>query len=129
MAHASIADVTVRWGRVPSAEESAALAVRLEDVERIILRRIPDLEDLLLSGDILEEDLIQVESDAVLRLMRNPDGFVSETDGNYTYQLSQQTAAGRLELLPEEWELLGVVRTRLSFLTPYGVGDGDPGVG
>ena len=118
MAYASVTDVTVRWGRVPTTEEAAAIEVRLDDVERMILRRIPDLDDQIIDGTIFEEDLIQVEADAVLRLARNPDGYVSETDGNYTYQLSQQTAAGRLEILPEEWELLGVVRTRLSFLTP-----------
>lgn len=118
MAYASVTDVTVRWGRVPTTEEAAAITVRLEDVERLILRRIPDLDDQILDGTILEEDLIQVEADAVLRLARNPDGYVSETDGNYTYMLSQQQSQGRLEILPEEWDLLGVVRTRLSFLTP-----------
>lgn len=118
MAYASVSDVTVRWGRVPTTEETAAIQVRLDDVERLILRRIPDLDQQILDGTILEEDLIQVEADAVLRLARNPDGYVSETDGNYTYMLSQQQSMGRLEILPEEWELLGIVRTRLSFLTP-----------
>lgn len=118
MAYASSTDVTVRWGRVPTTEEAAAIDVRLEDVERLILRRIPDLEDQITAGTILEEDLIQVEADAVLRLARNPDGYVSETDGNYTYMLSQQQTMGRLEILPEEWDLLGVSRGRLSFLTP-----------
>jgi hypothetical protein len=129
MAFATVGDVTVRWGRIPTPEEAAAIEVRLGDVERMIVRRIPDLDEQVASGAIGLDDLIQVEADSVLRLQRNPDGFVSETDGNYTYQLSQQQSAGRLEILPEEWELLGVVRTRLSFLTPYPVLDGSSGVG
>jgi hypothetical protein len=118
MAYASLEDVSVRWARIPTPEEAAAIQVRLDDVERMILRRIPDLDEQIADGSIELEDLKLVEAEAVLRLARNPEGYVSETDGNYTYQLSQQTIAGRLEILPEEWELLGVVRTRLSFLTP-----------
>lgn len=108
MAYATSADVSVRWARTPSAEEAALIDVRLEDVERLIRKRIPTLDVLVANDTILEDDLIQVEADAVLRLVRNPEGFVSESDGNYTYQFSHATAAGKLEVLPEEWTLLGV---------------------
>lgn len=108
MAYATSEDVAVRWARTPSDEEAALIEVRLEDVERLIRKRIPNLDSLIASGSVLEEDLIQVESDAVLRLVRNPEGFVSESDGNYTYQFNQTTSAGKLEVLPEEWTLLGV---------------------
>jgi len=49
-----------------------------------------------------------VESDVVLRLVRNPEGYLSETVGDYTYMLRQYLASGKLELLPEDWETLGV---------------------
>ena len=120
MAYATSDDVAVRWARTPSDEEAALIEVRLEDVERMIRKRIPTLDDLVSDGDILEDDLIQVEADSVLRLVRNPEGYVSESDGNYTYQFNQQTSAGKLEILPDEWTLLGVSESGGLFaLTPY----------
>jgi hypothetical protein len=120
MAYATSEDVSVRWARTPSDEEAALIQVRLEDVERMIRKRIPTLDTLVTSGDILEADLVQVEADSVLRLIRNPEGYVSESDGNYTYQFNQATAAGKLEILPEEWARLGVTASGVLFsLVPY----------
>jgi hypothetical protein len=44
----------------------------------------------------------------VLRLVRNPEGYASESDGTYSYQFNRETASGRLEILAEEWERLGI---------------------
>lgn len=118
MAYATASDVTSRWARTPTDEETTLINVRLEDVERLIRRRIPDLDDQVSDGDILEEDVVQVEAESVLRLVRNPEGYQSETDGNYTYMLRSDIATGRLEILPEEWELLGVLRSRFAVLVP-----------
>ena len=118
MAYASVDDVAVRWSRDLSCEERELVSVRLEDVERLIRRRVPNLDDRLADGLIDVEDLIQVEADAVLRLARNPEGYVSETDGNYTYQLSKDLATGKLSLTSDEWAMLGVYRNRLTTLVP-----------
>ena len=118
MAYATAEDVAIRWARTPSVEEAALIEVRLGDVERMIRRRVPTLDDKVTAGTVDEDDLIQVESDAVLRLVRNPDGYLSESDGNYTYMLRSDLASGRLEILPEEWELLGVTRSRMASLVP-----------
>jgi Phage protein Gp19/Gp15/Gp42 len=118
MALATATDVTKRWARTPTDLETQLIEVRLDDAERMIRRSIPDLDDLILAGDIDPDDVIQVESEAVLRLVRNPEGYLSETDGNYTYQLRQDMATGVLELLPEEWLILGVARNRFFILEP-----------
>ena len=118
MAYASASDVTARWARTPTDEENTLINVRLEDAERLIRRRIPDLDDKVYSGSILEEDVIQVEAEAVLRLVRNPEGFMSESDGNYTYMLRNDIATGRLEILAEEWEILGIRKARFAVLVP-----------
>lgn len=119
MAYASPSDVAVRWARTPSAEESALIGVRLDDVERMIRRRIPDLTAKVTSGVIALADIKQVEADSVLRLVRNPEGYLSETDGSYTYMLQSDLATGKLMVSPEEWEMLGVARSRIATLTPF----------
>jgi hypothetical protein len=118
MAYASADDVAVRWSRELSCEDIKLVEVRLEDVERLIRRRIPDLEDRIASGKVNVEDVVQVEADAVLRLARNPEGYVSETDGNYTYTLSKDLATGTLSITSAEWTILGAYRNRLTTLIP-----------
>ncbi|AEV52154.1 head-tail adaptor Ad1 [Rhodococcus phage RER2] len=108
MAYATVEDVAVRFARDLTEEESALVLARLTDAENRIRSRIPDLDDQVVAGTILEANVVQVCSDAVLRLVRNPDGFVQETDGNYTYMLSHDAARGNLTILRDEWELLGV---------------------
>ena len=54
------------------------------------------------------EDVKQVEAEAVLRLVRNPDGYISESDGTYGYQFSRELASGKLQILPEDWAVLGI---------------------
>ena len=44
----------------------------------------------------------------MLRLVRNPDGYASETDGTYGYTFSREMASGRIEITREEWATLGV---------------------
>lgn len=121
MAYADATDVITRWGKaVDSVEDEivALIEVRLADVERMIKRRIPDLAAQITATTIDVEDVKQVEADAVLRLARNPDGYLSESDGNYTYMLRQDLSTGSVEVTPEEWETLGVVRSRMSILVP-----------
>lgn len=116
MTYATAEDVAARLGRELSTEETALVAVRLADVERMILRRVPDLAEKITAEDVDEADVVQVEADAVVRLVRNPEGYLSETDGNYTYMFSQATT-GQLEITAREWQLLGV-RVGLTVLAP-----------
>lgn len=108
MAYATAEDVAVRWARELSGEETNLVNVRLDDAERMIRRRIPDLDEQIAAGFIDVDDVVQVESDVVLRLARNPEGYQSETDGNYTYTLQKDLATGRLSITDDEWEILGV---------------------
>ena len=73
---ATVDDVALRWGHDPSDAESALIELRLADVERMILRKIPDIRLRIAAGDIHFEDVVQVEADAVVRLMRNPEGYI-----------------------------------------------------
>lgn len=83
--------------------------MRLDDVEALIRARIPDLDAQITAGTISEALVVLVECDAVLRLLRNPGGYRSETIGEYSYQLDTRgSATGALMILDSEWALLGV---------------------
>lgn len=122
MSYAIATDVTDRLGRDVSGNTAliTLITTRLADVERLIKRRIKDLDDQLTADPptLDVEDLKQVEADAVLRLARNPEGYISETDGSYTYQLAQDMSAGSLEVLPGEWEILGVTCSAMIEIVP-----------
>ncbi|QBP29015.1 head-tail adaptor Ad1 [Mycobacterium phage Scorpia] len=118
MAHATATDVTVFWARTPTTEEIALINRRLEQAERLLKKSIPDLDARCEADPIFKADVIDIEAEAVLRLVRNHEGYLSETDGNYTYMLQAQDPNRKLEILPEEWELLGIRRTRIAILVP-----------
>lgn len=108
MAYAVPDDVADRLGRDLDETESRIVDVRLGDAERLILSRIPTLVSKVTAGTILVDTVVQVEAEAILRLIRNPEGYSQETDGNYSYMIDQRVASGRLTILDDEWRLLGV---------------------
>jgi len=119
VAYATAHDVVVLWAKEPEPEVMVLIERRLEQVERMIRRRISNLDSLVEESETFEADLIDIEADAVLRLVRNPEGYMSETDGTYTYQLQSDLSTGRLEILDDEWTILGVNRlSRMSTITP-----------
>lgn len=119
MAYATAADVVTLWAKEPEPEVMVLIERRLEQVERMIRRRIPSLDTLVAASSTFEADLIDIEADVVLRLVRNPEGYLSETDGAYTYQLQQDLSGGRLQILDDEWTALGVFRlSRMSTIAP-----------
>lgn len=119
MAYATAGDVVTLWAKEPEPEVMLLIERRLEQVERIIRRRIPDLDAQVEDSATFEADLIDIEADSVLRLVRNPEGYISETDGAYTYQLQADLSGGRLQILDDEWTVLGVNRlSRMSIIEP-----------
>lgn len=119
MAYATAADVVILWAKEPEPEVMTLIERRLEQVERMIRRRIPNIDTLVASSETFEADLIDIEADAVLRLVRNPEGYLSETDGAYTYQLQSDLSSGKLQILDDEWTTLGVYRlSRMSTISP-----------
>lgn len=108
MAYATPEDVEVRFMRPLDEDEMRVVAARLEDAELLLRSRIPDLDEKVTAGVLDQALVVMVEAEMVLRLIRNPDGLVQETDGSYSYSTSQKVASGLLEVLPREWTLLGV---------------------
>lgn len=108
MAYATATDIEDRLGRPLDESEAVIVETRLEDTEALIKSRVTDLDAQVTAGTILERLVVMVESDVVLRLIRNPDGYMQESDGNYSYTIDSRVSSGRLALLPEEWTLLGI---------------------
>lgn len=106
MAYASFEDVQNRWQEDLS-DAQTVIETRLGDAELLIKSRIPDLDDKVTAGTPSEAVVVMVEAEMILRVIRNPEGYVQETDGGYSYMLNQRIASGGLEVLAQEWRLLG----------------------
>jgi uncharacterized protein YcaQ len=118
MTYATAADVAALLARELDTAETALVERRLEQVERKLLRRIPDLAEKIDAEEIDQADVIDIEAEAVLRVVRNPDGLASETDGNYGYQLSREAADNSLRITAEEWQILGIKPSRMFTIAP-----------
>lgn len=120
--YATVTDVANRLGRTPSDDLATLIQTRLGDAERLIRRRFKgaglNLDTQISSGLLDVQDVVQVESDAVLRLARNPDGYNSETDGTYTYQIPQALIYTAIEIEAGEWEILGIKTQTITTIVP-----------
>lgn len=106
MAVASVEDVT---DRLPPGEfvDENYVEQMLADAELLLLSKIPDLLIRIAQNQIDHDVVVMVEANMVLRVVRNPEGFTQETDGNYSYTSNRAVASGLLEVLDSEWSLLG----------------------
>lgn len=50
--------------------------------------------------------MIDIEAEAMLRVIGNPEGVRAENDGTYGYQLPNEAADSRLRITAEEWQTL-----------------------
>ena len=107
MTYATVADVATRLGRpISEPDEVAQVQAWLEDVEAEILARIPDLPALITAGVPTVATVVRVEANAVIRKIRNPEGYTSETIDDYTYRYNEQVRRGDIFITDEEWALL-----------------------
>jgi len=105
--YATVVDVSTRLGRpITDPDEVAQVQAWLDDAEAVILSRIPTLPDLLGAGAPTVATLVMVESNAVIRKIRNPEGYTSETIDDYTYRYNEQVRRGDIFLTDEEWAVL-----------------------
>lgn len=122
MTYAVIADVSTRLGRpIIDALEVAQVNAWLGDVEALILARIPNLAELVTAGDPTADLVKSVEANAVIRKIKNPNGYVSEGVDDYNYRLNENARKGDLFLTDDEWDLLTPSGSSAAFtIRPYG---------
>jgi hypothetical protein len=124
MSYAIASDVAGRLGRALTADETALVTLLLDDVERMIVRRVIDL-DAQIAADpptIDQAMVVKVEAWAVVRFMKNPDGKYQEAlQGEYSFTRDQSIASGTLYITDDEWDdLLPSTQTSSAFtIRPY----------
>lgn len=121
MSYATVADVATRLGRpITDPGEVAQVQAWLHDAEAVILARIPTLSTLIADGAPTVAMLVMVEANAVIRKIRNPEGYTSETIDDYTYRYNEQVRRGDIFLTDEEWSLLLPGQSGAWTITPSG---------
>jgi len=125
---------TVDWAdEVPRRAETGALARDTEDrvvelaLDAVAMVRdaVPTVEARLTAGQLTRRTFCRVISDMVLRVVRNPQGFKSESDSSYSYTSGATVASGDLWIPDKDLALLrGVQSSGVPSSTLVGV---DPG--
>ena len=108
MALAEQSDVETRLGRpLTDGPEIGLVLQLLADVEGMLLARIPTLLTRAADEDDYAARVTAVEAAAVVRVLRNPDGYRTEATGPFSTTYDTRAAAGFLTVLAEEWRTLG----------------------
>lgn len=108
MAYAQTSDVEARLGRPLTADETTFAATLLDDAELSIKSRISDFDAQVAADIDYKNTVIKIEAWSAVRVLRNPDGYMQELDGSYSYMRSQATATGQLAISDSEWAELGI---------------------
>lgn len=104
MGHATAAQVATYLGRTFTAAQTAQASDLLADVANMILRRIPNIEALAGADAALDAARQRIEKTAVARVMRNPDGKLTERIDDYSWTRDGSTASGMLYISDDEWK-------------------------
>lgn len=101
-------DVADRLGFTLTSDQSALVQVLLDDVESMIIGRIPNLTDRLAAvpPTIASATVVKVEAWAVVRYMKNPDGKYQESLDDYSFTRDKSIASGDLYISDAEWNEL-----------------------
>lgn len=104
--YATASDVAVSMGRTLTTEETTAATGLLARAELIITRRITDLAARIVTDAALEDVVVLVESDAVARVLKNPNGVYQEHVDDYSYTRDRAVSSGSLYISDDEWDML-----------------------
>lgn len=83
--YASSSDVGAKWAGYDTAQHQVRADVLIGEAETLIQDRIPDLALRISNGVISTKTVNHVVTSMVIRVLRNPEGYRSESDGDYNY--------------------------------------------
>ena len=97
----STADIEARWRTLTAAETPNASAL-LDDAWAMLTSRRPQLPDNLATGAVNEQNVVRVMCAMVLRVLKNPSGYLEETIDDWTGRRDSLVSSGILHVTPEE---------------------------
>ena len=104
---AVVDDLVSRSFRPLSDPEKAVGATLLEDAWSLILASFPGASTRITTDPNYLSIVVQVQCAMVLRVIKNPDGLLSEQIDDYQYRRDSAVSAGALYLSDDERSLLG----------------------
>lgn len=87
--------------------------------ERALSQIVTALDRAGIDASQVAPDVIaDVQTDMIVRVLRNPDGFETEGDGQYSYRLRAE-ASGKIELTEQDRQKLGIAGEGLFIWNPH----------
>lgn len=102
--------------------ERTFVETKIEDAVALIVDECPRVPTRLASGALSANNYKRIVADVVLRVLRNPTGVTSESEGGYSYSTSALVASGSL------WLTDGDRRTLNGLTAPYTPGTASIGI-
>ena len=99
-------NVEVALLRPLTAVEKTYVAPLLAQAERAIRRVFPD--QMAAEPTVGWGTVADVQAEMVARRFRNPNGMITEADGEYSYRRDMSFASGRVEVTEDDLERLGI---------------------
>lgn len=78
----------------------------LARAQRLLVARRPGLLDHVGAGRVAKDNVVDAIVTACLRVVRNPGGMQSETEGSYLYSVQRDVAGGKLYFTGDDLALL-----------------------
>lgn len=127
MPYATVEDVQTRFGRTLTTPETAQVTAWIGDVEAQVEQRLPTLADQIVAGNPSAVVVKAVVANAVIRVLRNPEGLrqrqFSIDDYSESATVDNVLSAGLLYLTDDEWNLLSPGSSGDAFtIRSYGAG-------
>lgn len=104
-------DVAARF-RDLTPTETLYAGTLLGDAWALLLGRRPNLEQDVTDGTVTTANVVRVLASMVVRVMRNPDGYLQESIDDYTYRRDAAVSAGLLHVTADELADLSPGRRR-----------------
>lgn len=98
---AQVADVEARW-RPLSDQETTNASAYLDDAWVMLKRRISGLDAHATADEDFSADVVRVECQMVLRVLKNPDGKTQEAIDDYSYSRDKAVSGGLLYVTDDE---------------------------
>lgn len=112
--YASVNDLQARFSGTIDPGQTSWAGTLLDDAYDVIVDQVPGIPDRLRTdadGTLLRR-LIRVQCSMVVRVLQNPNGYLTETVDDYTYRRDSTVSTGQLYLAEDELDSLRVTRKR-----------------